>query len=235
MICEILKDVELSEVQNGILSVLPEDKQASDYDNNNKVGMYDLIVGNKFYNRLVWGNWPSQYLAFCRECLDFAPDGMVLDAGCGSLVFTSQAYANANNKVIVLLDRSLGMLKAAQARIKKACGSVPDNIIFIQGDIFDLPFRSSVFDVVMSQGLLHMFEDKVSILSELDRVKKEGGASAFTCLVGNNRIGRNYLALLEKSGEVASVQTSNALTDIVNNSPYPYAIVTKGNMVYARS
>lgn len=233
MIYDLLKEVELCEIQSGILSVIPEAEQASDYDN--KVRAYDLIVGNRFYNKLVWGNWPSQYEDYCRNCLNANPNGIVLDAGCGSLVFTSKAYADCNNKLVVLLDRSIGMLRGARGRIEKLCGSVPNNLVFIQGDIFDLPFKDSVFDIVMLQGLLHMFDEKISILKEINRVKKETGLSAFTSLVGNNYIGRKYLEILKKSGEVASVQTSNSLDEIIKNMPYSYHLVTRGNMVYAKN
>jgi len=229
----ILDNVKLEEVREGIFSVLSEAERGSDYDK--KVRVYDAIVGNRFYNRLIWGNWPTNYNEFCKECLDSASGGTVLDAGCGSLVFTVQAYAESTNKSVVLFDRSLGMLERARKRLVRLCGSVPKHITFIQGDIFELPFHNSSFDLVMSQGLLHMFDNKEALLIELERVRKEVGILSFTSLVGNNFLGKKYLSLLEKSGEVAGVYSTESLSTLLEESPFKYNLVSTGNVVYAKN
>ena len=56
---------------------------------------YDLVVGSRLYHRTVWGMPPDQHLAFARRALDLSSnepdesDGPILDAGCGSLLFTA--------------------------------------------------------------------------------------------------------------------------------------------------
>jgi ubiquinone/menaquinone biosynthesis C-methylase UbiE len=229
----LLKDVKLVEVDEGIFSCLALNERQSDYDK--KVAAYDLVVGNAFYNRFIWGNWPFNYDVFCREALASKPDGVFLDAGCGSLVFTSDAYAKANNALIVLLDRSIGMLRKGRARIKTRCGGVPKNIVFIQGDIFDLPFRDAIFDTVASFGVLHLFEEKIRFLAELERVKKHSGQVFFSSLVGNNALGRRYLEILRKAGEVADCHSSQTLISQLSSSPFDYTLTTIGNMAYGKS
>lgn len=121
---------EVEEVEPGIYSALSADQRAHEYDD--KTGVYDRVIGHPLYNRIVWKNRLSDYADFCQEALDSRPTGPVLDAGCGSLVFTSAVYADHTTRPLVLLDRSLGMLHQAKARLVDANGSLPENITLIQ-------------------------------------------------------------------------------------------------------
>lgn len=231
MLENVIKEA-AEEVSEGIYSCLPASERHSPYDS--KVGAYDALVGNRFYNRLVWGNWPANYAAFCRQALEPARGELFLDAGCGSLVFTAAEYARAHDSGVVLLDRSLGMLARGRQRIKKLLGHVPNNIVFIQGDIFHLPFVDGAFASVGCFGLLHMFEEKLALLAELERVRRPQGQLLATSLVGNNALGRRYLEALKNAGEVARCETSESLAEILGQSPSRYEIRTTGNMAYVR-
>ena len=134
----IWKDLTFNKVSENIYSVLSPNDRYSVYDE--KARMNDILVGNSIYNRLIWGYWPSQYEAFCRQSLASSSGGVYVDAGCGSLFFTANVYASCKDKRLILMDRSLDMLKRGRDRILKKLGGVPDNIIFIQGDVFILPF-----------------------------------------------------------------------------------------------
>jgi ubiquinone/menaquinone biosynthesis C-methylase UbiE len=224
--------VNLIEVSDGISSVFCEKQRYSDYDS--KVKVYDLVVGNRFYNRLMWGNWPSNYADFCQNALKQA-NGMILDAGCGSLVFTAKVYAQSQKNTIILFDKSLGMLQAGRKRIIELCGSVPKNIIFMQGDVLDLPFKNGVFDTVLCQGLLHLFKDQQALLTELERVKQLRGQLSFTSLVANNSLGRMYMSLLKLTGEAATVHSSRSLGEQLVQLPFYYAMSSVGNMAYVKS
>lgn len=233
MLESVLKDARLTEVEEGIFTSLAPDQRESGYDT--KVKAYDLVVGNALYNRVVWGNWPRAYAAFCRRALASTPGGIYLDAGCGSLVFTAEAYAQADNKLIVLFDRSLGMLRQGRERMRKARGGMPKNIAFVQGDILATPFRASAFDTVASFGVIHIFDDKLGMLAELERVKKPGGRLFFSSLVGNNRLGRKYLELLKNAGEVAESHSTQSLGALLAGAPSKYTLSSVGNMAYGES
>jgi len=144
-------------------------------------------------------------------------------------------YAEANNECVILFDRSIGMLKKGRARLRKLCGRVPKNIVFLHGDVFDLPFKEAVFDTVASFGLLHIFEEKVGLLAELERSKKASGKMFFSMLVGNSIPGRKYLELLRKAGEVAECHSSESLAELLLRSPFDYKLETIGNMAFGRS
>src|SRR5262245_31118026 len=77
-------------VEEGIFSVVSDSNRKHSYDN--KAAFYDWVVGNYFYNRVMWGADPSNYAAFALSALCDGSEGLALDAGCGSLVFSSEAY-----------------------------------------------------------------------------------------------------------------------------------------------
>lgn len=233
MINSLLKTSNLLEVSEGIFSVLDESRQQSGYDGH--VLAYDAIAGNRFFNRLLWGNWPSNYTRFCQNSLDHSPNKPVLDAGCGSLVFTAAAYANSNQQPVVLLDRSLGMLKRARERLERITGTTNDNVIFLQGDVFDLPFKDNAFGTVISHGLLHMHDGKAGIFSELERVKAKDGLISATSLVNNKGLGRRYLNRLENAGQIAKNIDSKSLDELLTSRPVNYTLRTHGNVAYIES
>lgn len=229
----MLKNIGVEEVEEAVFSCIDRNDRHSEYDK--KANLYDRIIGNALYNRLAWGNRPSHYAAFCHQALASSPGGIFLDAGCGSLTFTANAYASANNQLIVLLDRSIGMLRKGKQKIQRLRGGIPRNIVFLQGDIFNLPFQQAVFDTVAAFGVLHLFERKIDLLMELERVKQRSGQVFFSSLVGNNLFGRQYLKILKTAGEVASCHSSQSLRDLLSLSPFQYQLSTIGNMAYGRS
>src|SRR5437660_6141430 len=111
---EQLKDV-LAEgciirrLEDDIYSALPHLPHKHLYDR--RAAAYDSVVSNRLYNRLMWGTSPLDYVAFAREAVSH-PAGRMLDAGCGSLLFTAQAYL-ASDRQVIAFDQSLQMLRRA--------------------------------------------------------------------------------------------------------------------------
>lgn len=196
----IQPDYSLRRVGGHAFSVLPEGTAPGSY--NGRARLYDAIVGNMLYNRLLWGARTDSYRAFARRALADV-SGPLLDAGSGSAVFTSEAHA-ASDRSVVLVDRSIGMLNAAQERISDAeGGAFPDRIALVQADLFDLPFRSAVFSTVLSMGVLHLFENATELTQALLRPIAPGGCLYLTSLVTDRALGRRYLTALHRAGEVA--------------------------------
>jgi SAM-dependent methyltransferase len=129
-------------VEEGIYSVLPEDPPVHLYDR--RAAMYDLVVGSRLYNRVMWGALLRDYVTFARQAVESNSGGMMLDAGCGSLLFTAQAYLECSRPIIAF-DQSLHMLRRARSRLKKLAGSVPERILLLQADISDPPLRPASF------------------------------------------------------------------------------------------
>lgn len=177
----IPKDVSLRLVEPHIYSLYSHGENTSSYD---RIfgAIYDLVACNRFYNRFVWGYWTTDYHPFCLDALRSSTKGWVLDAGCGSLAFTAKTYINYSGRPVVLLDKSINMLMVAKSRLVKLSGKVPDNMVFLHGDVLQLPFKPKSFGTVISLNLLHVLEDVKKLLQELRNVLMDGGTISLTTL-----------------------------------------------------
>src|SRR4051794_4118275 len=97
-----------------VASVLAVDEARGAYDRH--AAIYDRLIGTRSYNRIVWGADVADYRSFAAEATDTAT-GPLLDAGCGTAVFSEAAYQEAN-RPLALVDRSLGMLARAADRLR---------------------------------------------------------------------------------------------------------------------
>jgi SAM-dependent methyltransferase len=230
----MISDVSLTsparEARPGILSVLPPNDEGAHYDA--RAAAYDRVVGSPLYNRLLWSTSASGYHAFARAALA-SGTGPVLEAGCGSAVFTARAYVESDRPA-VLVDRSIGMLEAARDRLAAAGGGThPPHVTLLQADLFDLPFERGAFGSVLSMGMLHLFEDASEVVRPLDRVRAEGGSLHLSGLVAETPVGKRYLALLHRSGEVATPRRfAEVRAGVEAAVREPVAASREGSMAY---
>lgn len=96
-----------------------------------------------------------------------APREIILDAGCGTGVFTLNILSFGPH--IVGLDISLPMLKRAAEKGK----GYPFQIVL--ADMLRLPFQDCSFDKVVSVTALEFIKDAKGAVNELFRVTKKGG------------------------------------------------------------
>jgi len=101
------------------------------------------------------------------EMLRPGPGERILDAGCGTGVFT--AFWLAANARAVCLDLSLPMLR----RTGKRQEGRP--IAIIRGDMRRMPFTGGAFDKTISVTALEFIENAEAAVRELFRVTRPGG------------------------------------------------------------
>ncbi|MCE4606816.1 MAG: methyltransferase domain-containing protein [Desulfurococcales archaeon] len=108
------------------------------------------------------------------------PQGIVLDAGCGTGLFAEYlaplGYFNSSIKLYVCLDYSRRMLDIASRRLSRVC---PEKCITIEGDIENIPLRNSSVDWSFSFTVVDLAESKNMAVSELDRVSRRGFVVSF--------------------------------------------------------
>jgi SAM-dependent methyltransferase len=93
--------------------------------------------------------------------------GLVLDAGCGPGMYVPYAVARADG--VVALDIAHGRLRGILGAHRAA------------GDVQDLPFPDSTFDVALAMHMLYHVLDIPAGVAELRRVLRDGGVLyAFT-------------------------------------------------------
>ena len=95
----------------------------------------------------------------------------VLDAGCGGGRY-SVAWRLLGAKPITGLDISPINVDDATRRVDE---NGIDGVSFKEGDVLELPFEDSQFDIVFSNGVLHHTTDWEAGVGELVRVLKPGG------------------------------------------------------------
>jgi len=120
------------------------------------------------------------------------PDDTVLECACGTGLLS--AVIAEKCRKLTATDFSEKMLKKAE----KNCRAFR-NITYAQADITVLSFPDSSFDKVVAGNVIHLLDNPLTALSELNRVCKDGGmliiptymnrndkgkTSSFACAVG---------------------------------------------------
>ena len=111
--------------------------------------------------------------------LNIEADSWVLDAGSGTGIVTLGFHDAGFEKCkTIAFDLSSNSLKIAREQFEKEKRIDAGNITSIQGNVLELPFADSSFDLVLTCGVL----EYVSLddgLRELSRVLKPGGKLVF--------------------------------------------------------
>ena len=219
-------------IEQDIYSVLPDASRMHHYDR--RAIIYDLVVGTRLYNVVMWGSSPLDYIAFARQALASCSDGRFLDAGCGSLLFTGPIYLESNRPIIAF-DQSLAMLRPARRRLINLSGSVPEHIRLLQADLNDLPFRPDSFLTVLCLNVLHQFENAAALISNLTKLLTLNGHLFLTSLVSNNRlVGDQYLNALHAMGEFVHPRSRLELKEMLDRTlSQDVSYRVKGNMAFA--
>ena len=102
------------------------------------------------------------------ELLRPAQEEMILDAGCGTGVFTLDILAAGAH--VVGLDISMPMLLHAEHKAK----GYP--FLLTLGDMMNLPFPDRAFDKAVSVTALEFIQDAKGAVKELFRVTRHGGS-----------------------------------------------------------
>jgi len=103
---------------------------------------------------------------------EFGHARRILDAGCGTGLFSIALAGASPASQVVGVDLSGGMLEVAtnQARDRALA-----NARFSRADVTELPFDPDSFDVVVAAGLLPNVNDLQTVVRELARVVRAGG------------------------------------------------------------
>lgn len=223
------RSVEL--IEEGIYSVLKDAPRAHQYDR--KAALYDFLAGNRVYNRLLWGSSPEQYATFARGADNSQPRGLVLDAGCGSLLFAAEAHLGCG-RTVVACDQSLDMLRRARRRLLKLRHLGHGNVFLLQADVSDLPFRQGIFQTVLCMNVLHHYADAAALIRNLNQLLAATGQLYLTSLVLRERlIGDAYLRLLHQQGWIVRPRSVTELNGLIESARRQSSnVTTTGNMAY---
>jgi len=121
--------------------------------------------------------------------------GTILDAGCGFAAVPIEMARAFPDVEITGIDLGEPLLDLGRELIEKA--AIKSNIVLKKGDVENLEFDDNSFDLVINTFMLHVVENPVRMLNEMERVAKPDGKIIITDL------NRNFLALFMKKFRTA--------------------------------
>jgi len=146
-----------------------------------------------FSDRLSIHYWETVYdrgdfLGVCyrkrmREALSWLDgsnlpkNSKILDVGCGAGKLSREVVDRGYE--VLAMDFSYNMIRKADATCN---ANDKSHIKFLQGDIESLPFKDSVFDVVLCLGVVTYLRSEKRALHEMSRVLKSGGTLILSIL-----------------------------------------------------
>jgi 2-polyprenyl-3-methyl-5-hydroxy-6-metoxy-1,4-benzoquinol methylase/uncharacterized protein YbaR (Trm112 family) len=154
-------------IEHAIPRFVPRDNYAASFGyqwNKFKLEQIDSANGTglsakRFYSETGWTR-------------DWLKDKWVLDAGCGAGRFVD--VASNSEAEVVAFDIS-SAIDAAKANLAGR-----PNVHFVQASIYELPFRSGVFDGVYCIGVVQHTPDPQKTMESLPRVLRRGGRIAIS-------------------------------------------------------
>jgi ubiquinone/menaquinone biosynthesis C-methylase UbiE len=95
-------------------------------------------------------------------------EGRILDTGCGFGTVPIEIAKRFNKAMIVGIDLGRPLLELGQNLAGEA--GVADRIVFSEGDVHKLDFEDGSFDLVINTFMMHIVEDPVAMLNEIERI-----------------------------------------------------------------
>jgi SAM-dependent methyltransferase len=119
----------------------------------------------------------------------------VLDLGCGAGrdVYALSAMVGETGQVVGLdmTEKQLNIAREYQDYHADIFGFEQSNVTFIQGDIDqleNLPFDDGYFDLIVSNCVINLVQDKQNVLKQAHRLLKQGGEMYFSDVYCDRRI-----------------------------------------------
>ncbi|TNE73642.1 methyltransferase domain-containing protein [bacterium] len=144
-----------------------------------------------------------------RDWMSVSENGLYLDAGCSTALYTRAIAKQQPQANIVALDFSKEMLFEARER----CIKEQANVYLFRADASNMPFFSESFDGIACGGSLNEFFDPQKVLYEFRRIlKKDGVLFIMHLLKADSWYGKLLQEPIKLSGiQFWSKEESNAL------------------------
>jgi SAM-dependent methyltransferase len=115
------------------------------------------------------------------------PGERVVDVGCGAGIDSMiAAWMVGPEGAVIGVDMTPAMLERARSA---AASAGRNNVEFLEGYAEALPVEDAWADVVISNGVLNLFPDKLAGLQEIARVLKPGGRLQFGDILVQKAVG----------------------------------------------
>ncbi|GBC61499.1 class I SAM-dependent methyltransferase [Desulfonema ishimotonii] len=106
--------------------------------------------------------------------------GKILDVGCGFGAVAIELAKTFPDAEITGIDLGEPLLRLGESEARKA--GVADRIHLLKGDVRKTEFPTDAYDVVTNTFMLHIVENPIAMLNEIERVTKPEGKIMITDL-----------------------------------------------------
>ncbi|KAK1302614.1 putative methyltransferase [Acorus calamus] len=117
-----------------------------------------------------------------KDYLKPAIGGAIIDASCGSGLFSRMFAKSSMYSLVVALDFSENMLRQCYEFINQE-DTPKENLILVRADVSRLPFRSGSIDAVHAGAALHCWPSPSAAVAEISRVLRPGGVFVATTAI----------------------------------------------------
>jgi len=150
-------------------------------------GVYDLFVN------VINGKTHKTLRQIVSDLIE--PEDIVLECACGTGLLST--VIAEKSKQLTATDFAPKMLKHAE----KNCAEYK-NIQFRQANILSLDFPNSSFDKVVAGNVIHLLDEPIKALNELDRVCKPGGMLIIPTYMNKDQKGEtsSFASVVGKAG-----------------------------------
>ncbi|KAJ3707300.1 hypothetical protein LUZ61_011005 [Rhynchospora tenuis] len=132
----------------------------------------------------VWGGFPGPEKEFemAKEYLKPAIGGTIVDASCGSGLFSRLFVKSGMFSQVIALDFSENMLRQCSEFVESE--NIPkENLVLVRADISRLPFPSGSIDAIHAGAAIHCWPSPASAVAEISRVLRPGGVFVATTFI----------------------------------------------------
>ncbi|KAK9270746.1 hypothetical protein L1049_026329 [Liquidambar formosana] len=126
---------------------------------------------------------PEKEFEMMKDYLEPVLGGNIVDASCGSGMFSRIFAKSGLFSFVVALDFSENMLRECYGFIKQEESFPKENLILVRADIARLPFVSSSVDAVHAGAALHCWPSPSAAVAEISRVLRPGGVFVATTYI----------------------------------------------------
>lgn len=144
-----------------------------------------FIYERGWRQNFVWGGFPGPEKEFelMKGYVKPVLGGNIIDASCGSGLFSRIFAKSGLFSLVVALDYSENMLKQCYEFVQQEANFPKENFLLVRADISRLPFASSSIDTVHAGAAIHCWPSPSTGVAEISRVLRPGGVFVGTTYI----------------------------------------------------
>ncbi|KAH9756618.1 putative methyltransferase [Citrus sinensis] len=144
-----------------------------------------FIYERGWRQNFVWGGFPGPEKEFelMKGYLKPVLGGNIIDASCGSGLFSRIFAKSGLFSLVVALDYSENMLKQCYEFVQQEANFPKENFLLVRADISRLPFAASSIDAVHAGAAIHCWPSPSTGVAEISRVLRPGGVFVGTTYI----------------------------------------------------